>query len=419
MNPQERRTSARKAFRHLAYLSLPSDNGGIVLDASEGGLRFHSIGPIETSGPIEFRFAIDSATRITATGEVAWKDSSGKTGGLRFTDIPDEARQQLRLWVGRSNVPATPRSAIESVLDIIDLPGTGKKPPVSAAQSTIALQAGELGLLAASTVTNAALSIIERLEAVVPAAVAAAITPPAPAPVSVEAAVNPAAAASEPVAVEFTPEAATPAVAFDEVAVELPNTPCVEAAATEPAETVADAVAPSAAQISETVEVPVTASALTDETFPVPRPQKTTYSSNAVAARAREAMSASKSKRSSSPILASALPPRRPSPVPMFGAQANQFSMFATSAKPTAKSNTSFVRPPAPIQNPVGAVILTIALAFIVSVGLFSCLFQTRAGDAVVHWGQALWGISNPQEISEVPATPAAAPDASSPSQSR
>ena len=428
MNPQERRTSARKAFRHLAYLSLPSDNGGIVLDASEGGLRFHSIGPIQTSGPIEFRFAIDSATRITATGEIAWKDSSGKTGGLRFTDIADEARQQLRLWVDRSNTPVTPRPAIESVLDIIDLPGTGKKAAASAAPSPMALQAGELGLLAASTVTSAALAIMERLEAAVPAAVAAALTPESALP-------DPAGVTDIPVvgdtrAVATTPADAASAVTSDAtlavtstaVVVEPPPVAPVQVAASDPIETVAVAIAPSPEPPTEPA-VLAAASAPVAETFPAPRTQKPPYSSNAVAARAREAMSASKSKRSSSPILASALPPRRPSPVPSFGAQANQFSMFGTNGKPAPKADTkpsaSFVRPPVPIQNPVGAVILTIALAFIVSVGLFSFLFQTRAGDAVVHWGQALWGISNPQETSEAPSTPASAPDASSPSQSR
>ncbi len=93
--------------------------------------------------------------------------------------------------------------------------------------------------------------------------------------------------------------------------------------------------------------------------------------------------------------------------------------MFGTSRKPAGKSSASFTRLPVPIQNPVGAVMLTIVLAFIVSVGIFSCLFQTRAGDAVVHWGQVLWGISNPQEITEVPSAPAATPEAASSSQSR
>ena len=61
MMPQERRLSIRKTPDHLAYLSLPSDNGGIVIDVSEGGLGFHAIAPVEADGPIHFRFAIDSA----------------------------------------------------------------------------------------------------------------------------------------------------------------------------------------------------------------------------------------------------------------------------------------------------------------------------------------------------------------------
>jgi hypothetical protein len=102
MMPDERRLSIRKTPEHLSYLSLPSDNGGIVLDISEGGLRFQAIAPVEADGPIHFRFSIDSATRIKAIGELAWKDDSGKIGGLRFIQLPDETREQIRVWAGQS-----------------------------------------------------------------------------------------------------------------------------------------------------------------------------------------------------------------------------------------------------------------------------------------------------------------------------
>jgi hypothetical protein len=102
MMPHERRVNIRKAPERFAYLSLPFDNGGIVLDISEGGLGFHAIAPVEADGPIHFRFAINSATRIKAVGELAWKDATGKTGGLRFTQLPDEIRQQIRVWANES-----------------------------------------------------------------------------------------------------------------------------------------------------------------------------------------------------------------------------------------------------------------------------------------------------------------------------
>ena len=92
--PQERRISTRKTLDHLVYLSLPFNNGGTVIDVSEGGLGFLSVAPVKANGPIHFRFAIDSAIRIRAVGELAWIDERGKIGGLRFTQLPDEVREQ-------------------------------------------------------------------------------------------------------------------------------------------------------------------------------------------------------------------------------------------------------------------------------------------------------------------------------------
>ena len=110
MMPHERRLNIRKPLEHIAYLSLPPNNGGMVLDVSEGGLAFRAIAPVEADGPIHFRFAIDSATRIKAVGELAWKDETGKSGGLRFTELPDEAREQIRLWAGQSQTRAQTRA---------------------------------------------------------------------------------------------------------------------------------------------------------------------------------------------------------------------------------------------------------------------------------------------------------------------
>jgi hypothetical protein len=99
MMPHDRRLNLRKTPKHLGYLSLPPDNGGVVLDVSEGGLGFQAIAPIRAKGPIQFRFAIDSATRIKAVGEVAWIDDTGKGGGLRFTQLPEGVREKIRDWV--------------------------------------------------------------------------------------------------------------------------------------------------------------------------------------------------------------------------------------------------------------------------------------------------------------------------------
>ena len=106
MMPHERRVSARKMPEYLAYLGLPSNNGGIVVDISEGGVGFRAIARVHADGPIHFRFAMDSAARIRAVGELAWIDETGKVGGLRFTQLPDGIREQIRAWAAQTGFRA-------------------------------------------------------------------------------------------------------------------------------------------------------------------------------------------------------------------------------------------------------------------------------------------------------------------------
>ena len=145
MMPNERRLSIRKTPEHLSYLSLRSGNGGIVLDVSEGGLRFQAIAPVEADGPIHFRFAIDSATRIKAIGELAWKDETGKIGGLRFIQLPDETREQIRVWAGQSKKSS---DVLQGDIPVdISVAGPASEPAIEA-------QAGHSGKSDLATVTE-------------------------------------------------------------------------------------------------------------------------------------------------------------------------------------------------------------------------------------------------------------------------
>jgi hypothetical protein len=103
MSQQERRQYSRKTLNPLPYINLPSDNGGIVLDVSEQGLRFRATGPMEQSGPILFSFTAHS-TLVAGIGELVWIDQAKKTGGLRFTELPYNALMQIRKWPHDSNL---------------------------------------------------------------------------------------------------------------------------------------------------------------------------------------------------------------------------------------------------------------------------------------------------------------------------
>ena len=103
MVQQERRLCSRKTLNPLPYINLPSDNGGIILDVSEQGLRFRAHGPVEQSGPIIFWFTAHS-NLIAGIGELVWTDQGRKTGGLRFTQLAHNCREQIRGWPYESNL---------------------------------------------------------------------------------------------------------------------------------------------------------------------------------------------------------------------------------------------------------------------------------------------------------------------------
>jgi hypothetical protein len=103
----------------LAYVNLDPDNGGVILDISEGGLCFQSTAPVKRTEMIRFWFSYrghhmesgralagdrEIQTRgvsrlIEVRSELAWMDNTLKRGGLRFTNLSDTARQQIRDWI--------------------------------------------------------------------------------------------------------------------------------------------------------------------------------------------------------------------------------------------------------------------------------------------------------------------------------
>ena len=93
----------RRRIDHLTYASFGPDNGGILLNLSEGGASFQGIAGVRTGQLIDLSFKLSGmGAPIEARGEVVWSNDSGKGGGLRFIDLSEEARQQLKKWLGNS-----------------------------------------------------------------------------------------------------------------------------------------------------------------------------------------------------------------------------------------------------------------------------------------------------------------------------
>jgi hypothetical protein len=131
MTTPNRRRGTRLPVEGLAYVNFEPDNGGIVLNISEGGLCFRSTNPVQEASTIRFWFS-GRGSRVAADGrvvwmedfhkksgfrfieaqsELAWTDTTRKVGGLRFTNLPAGAREEIREWINQHHAPAAPKSA--------------------------------------------------------------------------------------------------------------------------------------------------------------------------------------------------------------------------------------------------------------------------------------------------------------------
>src|SRR6267154_6851323 len=97
----DRRQKFRKMPDKFAFLQLERDDGGSVLDVSEGGLRFETFTPVPQSGPVHLWFSLNLHERIEAWGEVVWTNAAKTAGGLRFLRLTEEARAKIREWISR------------------------------------------------------------------------------------------------------------------------------------------------------------------------------------------------------------------------------------------------------------------------------------------------------------------------------
>lgn len=97
---ENRRLHARRRFELLTYATFGPENGGILINLSEGGLSFQGVGIVGRDQFIRLNFTLPGMTpHIEATGQVVWSNDSGKGGGLRFLDLTEETRQRVKEWI--------------------------------------------------------------------------------------------------------------------------------------------------------------------------------------------------------------------------------------------------------------------------------------------------------------------------------
>jgi PilZ domain len=104
----ERRRQKRGPLEEFVFIQIGRDDGGRVLNVSEGGLSFEVFSPIPQNGPVYFWFSPNLRERIEAFGELAWTDTARKVGGLKFLRIRPQDRERIGAWVKQFSKAESP-----------------------------------------------------------------------------------------------------------------------------------------------------------------------------------------------------------------------------------------------------------------------------------------------------------------------
>jgi len=95
----ERRHALRQKVNTPAFASFDGVTGGMILDLSEEGMSMQAQSPLESHTLVPLHVSLGEPTAyLETTGYVAWADALGRAG-VRFSDLPDEARARLREWL--------------------------------------------------------------------------------------------------------------------------------------------------------------------------------------------------------------------------------------------------------------------------------------------------------------------------------
>lgn len=110
----ERRISARCILYSPEYLDMGADNGGVVVDLSEGGLRFQAVGRVEAESDLSLSFSLGTGYRIDVLGRIAWISPRGNSGGIAFKNLSSDSRSLIREWLAKPEAERRAESLIST-----------------------------------------------------------------------------------------------------------------------------------------------------------------------------------------------------------------------------------------------------------------------------------------------------------------
>jgi len=113
---RERRRAPRMPLSSTANVACPGapELNALMTDLSDGGTLLQTENRIPPACKVYFEFALPGQQQLVRlSGEVAWQDSSGRTG-IRFLDVPQSSRRLIQTWLQQNNAHAATALSAQS-----------------------------------------------------------------------------------------------------------------------------------------------------------------------------------------------------------------------------------------------------------------------------------------------------------------
>jgi TonB family protein len=158
----ERRATPRTRLQKLAYIHVEPDNGVIVLDVSDGGIRFCAATALADTDVLRLQLSLQSNLRVAVTARLIWMDPTMKSGGLQFDALPAGGLERVvHDWLDYSGLPTHAGKTIAPPPPLPSIPILATIPPSPRAANVPAVKALEPDAAKAVEVAATPAAVVE------------------------------------------------------------------------------------------------------------------------------------------------------------------------------------------------------------------------------------------------------------------
>jgi TonB family protein len=112
---QDRRRHTRQLITPHLYVALNSStSGGILTDVSEGGMALNLVGPPVSDDVLLDLNLSGSDEHFQTKGQITWTKDSERRVGLKFVDLTESSRLQIKKWFANAPVTAELKQRLQS-----------------------------------------------------------------------------------------------------------------------------------------------------------------------------------------------------------------------------------------------------------------------------------------------------------------